>query len=282
MSNPDLFTSCQPHLSQGDIFRIKLLAPFADPEIRIFRSRSGKHGSLVLDGKEEGLVFSLEDLIDRLEDVPSHQTLLPFHRSVDGQDEMVVVYADLLEYFIIVSQTCDVSGLDHDPKPFACILPFVPLSQYLMHERLPILSDAESAWTTICDYLETTCNVTFGEKRDDPITLAEEVRRVLGEWTPKKGTEEKKIKGRIIDSINKAVDNKKNYLYYLPVSPELKVPEGYIDFLRMYTLQIEILNDLKESRVATVASPYREDLAQNLAIYLSRIALPKALSPPSI
>lgn len=284
--SPTHIAGCAPHLAQGDIFRLRLVAPLADDEIRIFRTASGEHGGAVFDG-ESGQVYSYDDLLAALDRLPSDRRLLPFSRTRDGLQEMVVVYADLLDYFVVASQTCDVSGVDGSPKHFGCIVPFIPLATYLARERLPIgLKDNGgqdiSRWTTIAGYLEATRRVDFRTARDDPFALPGVVRKVLADWNPAKGPAEKAVRGQIKSALDAAVSNSKAYTYYLPPAPEREVPEGFLDFCRLHTLAVDDLRGMMPARIAAIAAPYREEFAQKLALYLSRIATPAPLKAPSI
>ena len=111
-TNPDEF------LQQGDIFRIDIVAPIADTQTRIFRSIDGRHGSVVFEENCEGKIFEKDELKALLGNSPlTDLHTQPFWRTSDGQEEMVVVYAQLFQYFIIATQTCDVSGRDKKPLP---------------------------------------------------------------------------------------------------------------------------------------------------------------------
>ena len=100
-----------PQLEQGDIFRTELVAPAADRRQRIFRAADGRHGSVVFEEECEGRVFARSDLESLLRQSSANELRTrPFVQTPDGHDEMVVVYARLLRYFVIATQTCDISG----------------------------------------------------------------------------------------------------------------------------------------------------------------------------
>lgn len=123
-------TNCQEYLSQGDVFHIDLVAPMADPEKRIFRTIDGRHASVIKPNGSDGRIFSYDELMSVIQALQPRQRVFPFQKTSDGKSEMVLVYADLLEYFIIISQTCDISGIDSPTKPTCTILPVITLAQY--------------------------------------------------------------------------------------------------------------------------------------------------------
>ncbi len=123
VSNSGFYTYPQDHLQQGDIFRVQIVAPDADQTQRIFRSRDGRHGSIVFDERCEARIFSRTELEDLLANTV--RTVLhtdPFRKTPDASEEMVVVFARLMRYFVLVSNTCDISGLDGEPTLHATIL----------------------------------------------------------------------------------------------------------------------------------------------------------------
>jgi len=274
-------------LAQGDIFALALVAPLADDEIRVLRTESGRHGVRVLQNEEPGRVYGYEDLIETLSHLPPEERLLPFPRGGDVLPEMVVVHGDLFEYFVMASQTCDVSGEDGPPKPFAAVLPVVTLAGFLSRQQLPIglhkhQADDSTKHSTIVDYLEAVLRVDLSSERDDPFQLPIRVRQLLKDWKPEARSPENIARGNMINFMKALVDRKKTYIYYLPAENRLGVPESYVDFTRLYTLLIEKAQELMPQRKATLVSPYREDFASKLGTYLSRIATPTPLEPPRI
>ena len=282
------FASCEEHLAQGDIFAVSLVAPFPDPEIRIFRTVSGQHGCVVFQpGGERGQVFAYHDLLKVLESLPPSQRLQPFQQNEEGRHEMVVVHAELVACFVLASQSCDVSGIDSKPKPFASVLPVVSLRDCLAQERLPIGLPPEefddvSRWTTIVDYLQAKLGEDLTEFRNDVFVLPDKVRSLIEEWSPQRNSPDRQIRNQIRRWIQEAVDNGKLYIYYLPPASALSVPESVVDFCKLYTLSTSMLEDLKSRRIATIKPPYREQFAQKLAYYLSRVATPTPITPPEI
>ncbi len=280
------YSSVTPHLAQGDIFSLHLVAPLADDEIRILRTKAGLHGANVFAG-DPGHIFDYGHLIETISKLPPDKQFQPFHNQGGLPLEKVVVFGDLVEYFMVASQTCDVSGVDSKPKIFAAIVPVVPLAAFLSRQRIPIglekgdIED-ESKWTTIVDYLEMQLKVDVSDMRDDSFALPAKIRELLKDWNPKKNTPEKQIRGKIRGILNEVVKPQKKYLYYLPANSAYGVPEGFVDFTRLYSVVTEKLQKLTPRRVCTLVTPYREEFASKLGSYLSRIATPAPLTPPDI
>ncbi|MCC7086534.1 MAG: hypothetical protein IT427_16165 [Pirellulales bacterium] len=196
---------------------------------------------------------------------------------------MVVVYGDLFEYFILASQTCDVSGNDGPAKPFAAICPVVTMGEMLARERFPISKESRkdpAKSTTVVDYLQETLQKDFSADRDDPFTLPNRVRDALAEWQPATSSE-KETRGRIKNILSES-SFKKSYLYYLPADVAFNMPECYVDFTRLFSVVTERVSSIASNRVCTLVSPYREDFGSKLGSYLSRVATPSPLAPPKI
>jgi len=280
------YSKVNSHLAQSDIFSLILVAPLADDEIRILRTESGLHGTHVFSG-EPGYIFDHDHLVETIKELPEQNQLQPFHNQGGLPLEKVVVFGDLVEYFMIASQTCDISGVNSDPKVFAVIVPVIPLAAFLSRERLRIglaeeEIDDETKWTTIADYLEERLEHDFSEIREDAFALPKKIREVLGEWNPAKNTLERRIRGKIRDTLKSILNTNKKYIYYLPQDSSYNIPEGWVDFTKIYTVETQKLNALAENRVCTLSTPYREQFSEKLGTYLSRIATPASLIPPSI
>ena len=285
VSGTSPYAASEAFLAQGDIFALTLVGPLADDEIRVLRTESGRHGVRVFQNEEPGRIYGYEDLIETVSHLPAEERLLPFPRGGNMLPEMVVVHGDLFEYFVMASQTCDVSGVDGQPKPFAAVLPVVSLASFLSREQVPIAVDGDPAddpskWCTIVDYLQGVLNVDLSGERDDPFTLPHAVRQLVKDWEPAKRSPEITARRRLIEFMNGVVDPKKAYIYYFPADKSLGVPESFVDFTRLYTLLIGKAQELMPERKATLASPYREQFASKLGTYLSRIATPTPLRPP--
>jgi hypothetical protein len=274
-------------LAQGDIFSLPLVAPLADDEIRVLRTESGQHGFHVFQDGEPGRIFSYADLVETIGSLPPEDQVPPFPCGEGVPPEMVVVYGDLFQFFIVASQTCDVSGVDARPKPFAAVLPVVTLAGFLSREELPIGVDRDqmqdrSQYATIVDYLQTALRIDLSSERGDPFALPGRVRDLLRQWKPRKGSPEQRVRGKMVEWMNGVVDARKTYVYYLPAEKTLGIPEGYIDFTRLYSVLIGKVQELMTKRKATLVSPYREEFASKLGTYLSRIATPAPLKPPKV
>lgn len=284
---PIPYAAVNPHLAQGDIFGLSLVTPLADDEIRILRTETGLHGTHVFAG-EPGRIFGYDDLLETIDALPREELPRPFHNRGGIPLEKVVVFGDLVEYFMIASQTCDVSGIEkNSAKTFAAIVPVIPVSAFLSRERLPIglstedVAD-ETQWSTIVDYLQTQLSEDLSDVRDDAFVLPARIRELLGSWKPPKKTTERQIRGRIVNVLSDTVNPRKNYIYYLPANTDLRVPEAYVDFTRLFSVVTEKLQQLMPQRVCTLATPYREEFASKLGSYLSRIATPVPLTPPNV
>jgi|GEM_PF-2610421 hypothetical protein len=278
------YWQCTSQLAQGDIFGLDLVAPYADREIRIFRTKEGFHGSLVFASSFEARIWDYKELTDTLEGIEPHQRLWPFETNPQGLREMVIVYADLLKFFILASQTCDVSG--PKSKNFAIILPIVTIASFITNEKLPIgLKGGEFSdppkWATIIDVLCSKLGKIPDSLMRDPLSLPGEIHTLLEGWNPtiKKDRE---IKSQIRNSLNAARDNKKSYIYYLPPRGEFKMPEGFVDFCRPYILPIQTIQKLQDYRIVSLHSPYREEFGQKLGLFLSRVATPAPIKAPEI
>jgi len=68
-------------------------------------------------------------------------------------------------------------------------------------------------------------------------------------------------------------------MYFLPNSEGFQVPESYADFSVAYTVPTTRLNELRSTRIARIADPYRDKFAQDFAHCLARIATPSPMKP---
>jgi hypothetical protein len=140
-NNTSYYTNPEEALEQGDIFQTDLVAPAADEVQRIFSTKDGQHGSVVFEENCDGMVFSRAELDNLLESVP--RTLYhtePFHKTQDGYEEMVVVFSRLFRYFVIATQTCDISGIDKEAFEWATVLPVITLADLCRTEPLVFAS----------------------------------------------------------------------------------------------------------------------------------------------
>ena len=143
--DPPFYITCTDFLQQGDIFRVGIVTPLADAQPRLFRAGDGRHGSVVFSEGSNGRIFEraeLDETLDRLSTrTPLHTR--PFRPTDDGQLELVVVFAGFSQHFVIVTQTCDVSGHDRKELPFVMILPARTLMEICQTEPIQLQGIAQ-------------------------------------------------------------------------------------------------------------------------------------------
>jgi hypothetical protein len=279
MSNQSLkghITKCENYLSQGDIFKIDLVAPMADTEKLIYRTVDGQHINNILPDGTNGRIFIYEELLSLIETFSSEQRFFPFQ-----QTERVIVSANLLRYFIVLSQTCDISGVDHPAKPNCAIAPILTIAQHCQNKvsikyKDPKTNQENSLTVNIPDYMNEKIDSSFKDKSSDDFAFPNYLRENLDNWSKKLKNEspEHKLINGLKNSLNMIIENKKLEIYYLAQDQENGVPESYIDFCRVYTIQTVLIEKLKDKRIATLKSPYREQFARKFAEYYARIATP--------
>jgi hypothetical protein len=271
------FEPPESFLSQGDIFKQSIVAPFGDYEVRILRTVDGKHGSCVFETGERFKIFDIEDL----RSVLSHQDknplrTQPFQVTSDGQKELVVVYGNLFEYFIVASQTCDISGVDSTPKPFCAIVPFKTLLSFCRDEIVPVKKDGDTIFSgTIIDMISKFAQEDLSDSNE--FEFPNKLRDFIGKWKPTKNTKEHTVKSQIKGFLNNLVGNQKLAIYYIEHSPEFNVPEGFADFTQIITVPTNMLENTKEKRIAKLENSYNYDFAQRLGRFLTRIATPEPM-----
>lgn len=263
-------------LQQGDIFRQDVVTPVVDTQKRIFRTEDGRHGSVVFSDGVNGKVFDEEDLKKQLDScarTPLHTN--PFEFTQDNHPELVVVHAHLTSYFVLATQTCDVSGVDKPAFPTAIILPVVTVRDVCRFQRLPFPS-LDDQIMSIEDFFEANADAKNLRLESDPFHYPELIRTILAEWQPPtKRIEE--CRNRIRNFLSGM--HKKDWMHFLQQGGEFQVPESYVDFSVAYTVPTRCLNDLKCSRIARIADPYRDQFAQAFAHTLARIAVPSPMKP---
>ena len=144
-ANPLFYIPCTEFLQQGDIFRVGIVTPLADAQQRLFRSVDGRHGSVVFAEGGNGRVFDRAELQQTLDRIPTRTSLhtQPFRPTPDGQPELVVTFAGFSEHFVIVTQTCDVSGHDRKELPYVMILPARTLMEICQTELIQLQGTRE-------------------------------------------------------------------------------------------------------------------------------------------
>lgn len=293
MQTPEGGWYCKPadFLEQGDVFGLDVVAPFADFTQRLFRTEDGRHGSAVFEEGVPATVFSRTELENTLR--ISTRTRLhtaPFGVTEDDQCEMVVVHAMLVRYFVIASQTCDVSGIDAEPLSHVLVVPIRTLVETCQSERLPFYAgDPGSPFVgqthptedlTIHEYLVDRCKKDELLKHTAPADYGAALRLVVEDWMPTKGTTEKQNAGLIKSFINNQF--KLGHVDYLPDAPKFDVPEGIVDFSMIFTASRQLLVAQKEKRLARIADPYRDAFSRRLADQISRIATPRPKKPDKL
>jgi hypothetical protein len=277
-TNPNVYLPVSDFLQQGDIFRLETVTPFADHQQRIFRTSDGRHGSLVFSDGVPGVVFDPVDLrntfFERGPLDPMHTQ--PFQMTRDGQHELVVVFATLVQFFVIATQTCDVSSQDKPAQSHVIILPAKLLSDICRTEQIPFPGMLEPM--TIEGYLTHVTNSSDLQGTSEPFEYGDKLRALLASWQPITKNEIQN-KGRIKNLLSKFLDGS-GYVHYLKRDIEFRIPEMCVDFSAAYTVALQQLTSLSGNRIARIGDPYRDQFAQAFAHHISRIALPEPVKPP--
>lgn len=271
----EFYTEVKEYLQQADIFRVDVVSPIADTQKRIFRTADGCHGSLYFEGTAQARVFSEEDLTAKLsiqERGPYHSA--PFCQIADGSNELVVVEAKKIKYFVIASQTCDISGKDKKALPFATLLPIITLYDVCRTETLPF--DKTESYT-IHDFLLSHCDGTEELNLCNEYTygckIKELVRALLQSGLNKNLAE--KV-SRIKNFINQGFANS-IFTYLLQENQEKQIPESYIDFSVICTVPTPKLEALKPHRLCRLQETYHMSFIKQFATFFERVAEPKAM-----
>jgi hypothetical protein len=276
---PKYYDRPEPHLQQGDVFRLNLVGPSADEEARVFRSEDGRHGSVVFEKGCQGRVFGLRELQTLLDATVPRADLhtAPFQLTRDGQGEMVIVYARLFRYFIIATHTCDISGIDKKrPLPWATILPVFTLAETCRNERFPLKSLRETS--SIQDFLTQKTELASELVGALELGYADRIRGIVRSW----------IKSGLTGDLLKDAQWIQNYLmnyhtkgilFSLPGDEDFSLPESYVDFSAAFTVATTKLEALKDCRFVRVAEPYRMAFGKAFADLISRPTLPAAMRP---
>jgi hypothetical protein len=102
----------------------------------------------------------------------------------------------------------------------------------------------------------------------------ESLPELLKAWNPPKNSIPKAIRGKIKETLNKIISNDVNYLYFIRSNIDLNLPSGFSDFTRFINIPTEILHRLKDYRIASMGSPFKEHFSTKLGFFLSRVGLP--------
>jgi hypothetical protein len=276
-NNDSFYTSQEEHLEQGDIFRVEIVAPAADEVQRIFRTKDGRHGSVVFEENCDARVFSrteLDSLLESISQTPLHTE--PFSKSPDGQEEMVVVFSRLFRFFIIATQTCDICGIDKTPSEWATVFPVITLADLCKNEPLPF--SRTNQVLTIHGFVHKYCEGIEGLEDLSDMDYVPELKKIINQCSKSHPSKDVQQDGRHIRSYLSDY-HKPVFIFSLPADASFGLPESYVDFTSAFTVPTSKLLALKDSRFAKIADPYRIDFAQKFGSFFSRVALPKQMQP---
>jgi len=271
-----LYHPVKEFIQQGDIFRQEVVTPIVDAQKRIFRAADGRHGSVVFSDGAPARVFEESELRKSLNScVRSPMHTDPFVPTTDGHPELVVVHATLTSYFVVVSQTCDVCGVDKPPLVTTIILPILTVQDICRFQRLPFPS-MNNQEVTIEEFIETNANVSDLLKQVDAFSYPQAVRGIFVKWNPAtKALEQDRNKIRkYLDGVQK-----KGWMHFLKQDEALQVPESYVDFSVALTVPTEKLVAMKGARIACISDPYRMKFAQEFSNRIARVAVPVPSKP---
>ncbi|HEU5125094.1 MAG TPA: hypothetical protein VFW05_13645 [Verrucomicrobiae bacterium] len=271
-----LYLPVKNFIQQGDIFCQEVVTPVVDAQKRIFRAADGRHGSVVFADGASAHVFEENELRGSLNSCArSALHTDPFVPTSDGHPELVVVHATLTSYFIVVSQTCDICGVDKPALLTTIILPIITVRDICRFQRLPFPS-MNNQEVTIEEFIEANSNVADLRKQVDAFSYPQTVRKVFASWNPAtKALEQDRNKVRnYLDGVHK-----KGWMHFLKQDDKFQVPESYVDFSVALTVPTEKLVAMKHTRIACIADPYRMKFAQEFSNRLSRVAVPIPSKP---
>lgn len=270
----------EEHLEQGDIYSLELVVPFATREKYIFRTQDGQHGRVALESRQSAHVFDEIEIAELYSSAEgkhhSCQITPPFGRAPNGEYELVVAPASLRRYFVVATQTCDVSGVDkQNPVNGVIVLPIQTLQDICLTTQLKFSSEGEEM--TIHQFLSRNCPDTGLAASLKPLVYGEVLRAAISGWdpTPKKVQQDR---NRIANLLQRMLDTNTS-TYYLKASSQFGFPESVIDFTTTYTVLRQTLVENKSTRIARIASPDREHFSQKFAHFVSRVALQTTTKP---
>lgn len=269
--------ACEDKLCQGDLFRFSIALPRASA------------GIVLIELSETPLSDNMGSVTHCSIEIASQGdgTIAPGSfrgrgRPTANATYPVVVHAALFDYFVIASQTCDVSG---DGKlPLVCIAPFQTLGQLMATEPLPLKPNTtkdsdRNEWQTINEYLAEAHRADFSDIDDVDALLPERVRQFVSEGRLNGTKEAKKDLGRVKSMYDDFLAERK-WIYYLPPSQGPQIPEGYVDLRQIYTVELTQLEQISDRRIAALRGNYREHFSKHLGDLLSRVAVLQQLKPP--
>jgi len=273
-----LYCNVAKHLEQGDIFASDFVMPIASQAQRIFRTVSAQHGQLALRGTESGRVFARDELEDALASLHEGQKTAmhtaPFTLTADGHPELVVTHAELRKYFVIATQTCDISGVDKPQLPVAIVLPINTLQDEC---RRPLPFRNESARMSIHDFLlKNVPNCTLRDV-SSPYEYGTRLLDTVAAWSPsdQHQRESRNIIKKVLERARKSTTS----VFYLHEDSDFNMPESVIDFTSAYTVTTDSLARILTKRIARINNPWREHFAHSFANFIGRVAVPALPQP---
>jgi len=278
-SSTDIFYSePQDYLSQGDIFKIDIVGPIADEVKRIFRTTDGQHGSVFFEGNSEAKIFSQEDLLNFLGNISRTDLHTdPFTNTQDGQAEMVVVPAELFEYFIIATNTCDISGIDRPAQPTTTILPVITLARMCKRTKLPSLRSSDTP-ISIHSFIIKYCPDGHRLESTNELDYSKVARLTI------KGLIESNPSTKLLEDSRRIknflrVYYDKGYMFSLPQSPKYNLPESYVDFTTVLTVPTNKVLSIQQFRFVRISERYCDNFARKFGDFFSRLAFRVEMRP---
>jgi len=279
-TNAPFYAPVETYLQQGDIFEAAIVTPLADLVPRLFRSTDGRHGSVVLTGGASGKIFSPAELNTTLRSLPSRTPLhtQAFEYTPDGHPELVVASAQLAEFFIVASQTCDICGEDKPAKELAVILRATPLRTLCMVDKLP-LDGVDRPSLSIHEYLlRETGSDELKQAGNNNYTSV--LRKEFSSWQPSEKAK-KEFRSKIANTVRIMLSGNAN-LFFLKESPTHGFGDMSVDLTTIYTVPTRFLVEIAGLRKACLAESYRNKFAQEFGNRFARIAVPEPMVPDKL
>ena len=189
---------------------------------------------------------------------------------------MVVVPAELFRYFIIVSNTCDISGQDAKPKRAAAILPVTTLAEMCKGTELEFKSIAIPM--TIHSFVSEHCPDADELVNSSDVDYSKVVKLTVDKWIGSKPKKDLLKDARRIKNFLHSY-HEKGYMHSLPQNIKYSLPESYIDFTAVLTVPTDKLLGLKHHRFVRIADRYCDCFARKFGEFFSRLSLPEQMRP---
>ncbi|MDB6063856.1 MAG: hypothetical protein JWR26_64 [Pedosphaera sp.] len=256
-----IYSPPEDHLSQGDIFDLGILGITASCDNHILRNASFHPlldpNAMVSDAKYHRF-SSLTTAISPVETILSS-----------------VIH---IRRFIVVSQTCDVCGVDSPQATKCTVARVVTLAEFMRDFKLPIpASEGLASTINILDFIEDKVDAAFRTElqmnRNDDFRLPDSLRKAIISWTPKGDTQDGKIKHNLRVFLNKITQGQSGKAYYLKKDDTCRMPESFVDFFELHLVHTEEIANKKSMRLASLVSPVKEEFSSKLGQLFSRVAL---------